>query len=132
MSKKCVKCGQFSVKKNVSRRGKNKFRCSSYFYQWSKQRGKRKNYQKAYVQWLCNRRTISEICTDLDVSYPKLIKEFDKFDVCEGLQDAAFDDIAKPINLLIDATFFGREYGFLVFSANYSASPASFVIIVRK
>ncbi len=25
------------------------------------------------------------------------------------------DDIAKPINLLIDATFFGREYGFLVF-----------------
>ena len=25
------------------------------------------------------------------------------------------DDIPKPINLLIDATFFGREYGFLVF-----------------
>jgi hypothetical protein len=25
------------------------------------------------------------------------------------------DDSSKPINLLIDATFFGREYGFLVF-----------------
>jgi hypothetical protein len=24
-------------------------------------------------------------------------------------------DIAKPINLLIDTTFFGQEYGFLVF-----------------
>lgn len=33
----------------------------------------------------------------------------------EGLQEKALNDIAKPINLLIDATFFGREYGFLVF-----------------
>jgi hypothetical protein len=31
------------------------------------------------------------------------------------LQEGALDDIAKSINLLIDATFFGREYGFLVF-----------------
>jgi hypothetical protein len=31
------------------------------------------------------------------------------------LQDAALDDITKSINLQIDATFFGREYGFLVF-----------------
>jgi hypothetical protein len=31
------------------------------------------------------------------------------------LQESALDDIVKSINLLIDATFFGREYGFLVF-----------------
>ena len=71
--------------------------------------GKRTNYLKAYKQWLCNRRTISEICLDLDVSYPKLIKEFDKFDASEGLQEDALDDSSKSINLLIDATFFGRE-----------------------
>jgi hypothetical protein len=35
--------------------------------------------------------------------------------VSEGLQEKSLDDIAKPINLQIDATFFGREYGFLVF-----------------
>jgi len=35
--------------------------------------------------------------------------------VSEGLQEEDLSDIAKPINLLIDATFFGREYGFLVF-----------------
>ena len=58
---------------------------------------------------------MSEVCADLDVSYPKLIKEFDKFDAPEGLQDKTLTDVAKPINLLIDATFFGREYGFLVF-----------------
>lgn len=61
------------------------------------------------------RRTISELCLSLDVSYPKLTKEFDKFDVFEGLQEEALEDFVRPINLQIDATFFGREYGFLVF-----------------
>jgi hypothetical protein len=31
------------------------------------------------------------------------------------MQEAALDDSTKTINLQIDATFFGREYGFLVF-----------------
>jgi hypothetical protein len=35
--------------------------------------------------------------------------------VSEGMQEEALSDVVKPINLLIDATFFGREYGFLVF-----------------
>jgi hypothetical protein len=35
--------------------------------------------------------------------------------VSEGLQEEVVSDVVKPINLLIDATFFGREYGFLVF-----------------
>ena len=85
------------------------------FYQWVEKRGKRINYSKAYKDWLLGRRTLAEICNDLDVSYPKLNKEFDKFDISEGLQDRSLKDINKPINLLIDATFFGREYGFLVF-----------------
>jgi len=33
-----------------------------------------------------------------------LIKEFDKLDVSEGMQEEALSDIVKPINLLIDAT----------------------------
>lgn len=96
-------------------RGKNKFRCKLCFYQWTEQRGKRTNYFKFYNPWLFGRRTLSEICTDLDISYAKLIKEFDKFDYTEGLRSNAMGDIFKSINLRIDATFFGREYGFLVF-----------------
>jgi hypothetical protein len=42
-------------------------------------------------------------------------QRIDKFDVSEGLQEKALSDVSKSINLLIDATFFGREYGFLVF-----------------
>lgn len=74
-----------------------------------------KNYLKAYHYWLFGRRTISEICANLDVSHPKLLKEFDKLNASEGLQDDVLNDFTKTINLQIDATFFGREYGFLVF-----------------
>ena len=58
---------------------------------------------------------MAEICNNLDVSYPKLNKEFDKFDISEDLQNRSLKDINKPINLLIDATFFWLEFGFLVF-----------------
>lgn len=50
-------------------------------------------------------------CGNMFKSCPKLIKD----DASEGLQYNALNDIIKPINLLIDATFFGWEYEFLVF-----------------
>jgi len=52
------------------------------------------------------------MATKLDISYPTLIREFDKIFIAEGVQNSP---PAKPINLLIDATFFGREYGYLCF-----------------
>jgi hypothetical protein len=58
-------------------------------------------------------KNIADIGSDLNISYPKLIKEFDKIDIAEGLQSKASSSL--PINLLIDATFFGREYGYLCF-----------------
>ncbi len=48
-------------------------------------RGKVINYQKAYKEWLLNRRIIKEISILYNVSYAKLTKEFDKIDVPEGL-----------------------------------------------
>jgi hypothetical protein len=91
---------------NYKLRGKNRFRCSSCFYQWIEKRGKRINYSKAYKYWLLGRRTLAQICNDLDVSYPKLNKEFDNFNMSEGLLEEALQDLNQPINLLIDATFF--------------------------
>ena len=44
-----------------------------------------KNYHKAYNHWLLGRKTLSELCVHLDVSYLKLITEFDKSDYHEGL-----------------------------------------------
>lgn len=48
----------------------------------------------------------------MDISYPKLIREFDKIEVKEGLQSISSD---KAINVIIDGTFFGREYGYYCF-----------------
>lgn len=81
-------------------------------HQWRERRGKKTNYKNHYHEWLFGRRTLAEICTNLDISYPKLIQEFDKIVIAEGVQCAP---PAKPLNLLVDATFFGREYGFLCF-----------------
>ncbi len=41
----------------------------------------------------------------------------------EGLQNKALQDMNQPINLLIDATFFGREFGFLVFYNCQKVTP---------
>jgi len=49
---------------------------------------------------------------DLDISYPSLTKAFDAIDTAEGLQAVA---PSHAVNLLIDATFFGRSYGYLCF-----------------
>ena len=73
------------------------------------------DYQKAYKDWLLGRRIIRELSIVYNVSYTKITKEFDKFDVVEGIQEDALQDGVRSINLMVDATFFGREYGFLVF-----------------
>jgi hypothetical protein len=66
------------------------------------------------------RRTLTEICFNLDVSYPKLMKEFDRLDsVAQGIQGSADEYLDKSINLIVDATFFGREYGFLILRDRY-------------
>ena len=48
------------------------------------------DYLKAYKNWLLGRRILAEICNDIDVSYPKLNKVFDKFNAPDFLQDKAF------------------------------------------
>ena len=101
-----------SIKKDGKKRGKQAYRCKSCNYRWVIKGNHGKNYYKYYSEWLLGRRVIGDICSDLDISYPKLISEFDKVDVVEGLQ-YPFD--GHSVNLMIDATFFGRSYGYLVF-----------------
>lgn len=52
------------------------------------------------------------MCQDLGISIPTLQKAFDQLIFKEGLICPAPQE---SINLLIDATYFGREYGYLVF-----------------
>jgi hypothetical protein len=55
---------------------------------------------------------LHNLCEELAISLPKLTQEFDKIKVEEGLQVKV---PIEAINLLIDAVFFGREFGYLCF-----------------
>jgi hypothetical protein len=81
-------------------------------HQWVDKRGKRIDYHRYYVEWLMRRRTLTDIANILAISVPKISKEFDKIEVAEGVQYPA---PASAINLLVDASFFGRNYGYLCF-----------------
>jgi hypothetical protein len=130
--KTCLKCGQKSATKNGSVGGKNKFKCFSCFYQWIEKRGKQINYQNYYSEYLLKRRTLSDIASHLQISTRTLCRKFDvlNFKQIKTLKhhhanlavQTSFDNkssittASTAINLVLDATYFGREYGFFCFS----------------
>ncbi|MCB9963874.1 MAG: hypothetical protein H6855_02590 [Rhodospirillales bacterium] len=65
-----------------------------------------------YQDWLLARRILPEIATDLGMSVPTLRMHFDALPLPEPCAPAPY----HAINLVIDATFFGRAYGYLCFS----------------
>lgn len=73
--------------------------------------GRRRNYEVYYKQWLFGRRTLSEIAEKLGISLPTLRQKFDALPPVPNIKLPH----NNPVNLLIDATFFGREYGYLCF-----------------
>lgn len=90
-------------------RGRKRYRCNLCLHQWVDKRGKKTDYKRYYLDWLHKRRTLAEIASILDISIPKLTKEFDALEWAEGL---IFPASKEAINLLMDASFFGREYGY--------------------
>lgn len=81
-------------------------------HQWRGFYGKQIDYESYYHAWIFGRRTLAEIADRLGISIRTLRKKFDAIDVEEGL-------IRLPgkeaINLQVDATYFGTEYGFICF-----------------
>lgn len=83
-------------------------------HQWRGFYGKQVDYKHYYHAWIFGRRTLTEISYNLDVSVPTLRSKFDSIDVEEGL--VHYPDNSNPsINLQIDATYFGNEYGYICF-----------------
>ena len=81
-------------------------------HRWRASGHRTPDWQRYYRDWLFGRRTLSQLCGLLGISYPTLTAAFDVIDIPEGLQVEA---PAHAINLLVDATFFGRDYGYLCF-----------------
>lgn len=82
-------------------------------YRFSEHTRRFPNYQKYYYTYIVGRRTLKEIALLLDVSIPTIRKKFD------GLRDIRVsltqEPSVSPLSLIVDATFFGREYGFFCF-----------------
>jgi len=83
-------------------------------HQWQEKRGKKICYLNYYNEYLYGRKTLKEIAESLDISTRTLS---DKFDLLK-IECAIPKSRSHAINLLIDATFFGREYGYLCFHDN--------------
>ncbi len=72
-----------------------------------------------YQEYLVKRKTLFDIAKDLNISIKTLRKRFDQ--VVIKNQDPnqhhhALPGVKKLINLVFDATYFGREYGYFCFS----------------
>jgi len=96
------------------------------FFQWIEKRGKQINYQNS--EYLLKRRTLSDIAFNLQISQRTLRRKFDELNLRQnpnhhhenpGVKPSAINIASTnivPINLILDATYFGREYGFFCFS----------------
>lgn len=118
-----MRCGVFSAKSNGRLRGRQRYRCNSCLYQWVDKRGKRTDYTRHYKDWLFGRRTLLEIASKTGISVPKLSKEFDKLIIPDGV---LYPAPGHSINLVLDATFFGREFGY------FCAHDCSKIIYFRE
>lgn len=81
-------------------------------HQWQDKRGKKICYKNYYCEYLSGRLTLGAIAHKLSISVPTLRRHFDDLVFPEGL---LCDAPVHAINLLIDATFFGRKYGYFCF-----------------
>jgi hypothetical protein len=93
------------------KRGRQGWRCNLCLYRWTISGNHKRDYRRYYREWLFGRRTLNDISSALEISLPKLQKEFDRVEVTPAIKPAP----SSAINLMIDATFFGREYGYLCF-----------------
>ena len=99
--------------------------CFGYFQE---KRGKQINYQNYYQEYLLKRRTLSDIAFNLQISQRTLRRKFDELNLRQNTNHHHENPSVKPsainiastnivpINLILDATYFGREYGFFCFS----------------
>jgi hypothetical protein len=88
------------------------WRCNQCGYRFTRRYARGAYWQRLYLQWLFKRRTLQDICLHAEISLPTLSKHFDVLRWPDGLLCTT---PAHAINLMADATFFGRDYGYLCF-----------------
>jgi len=93
------------------KRGRQSYACHGCNHRWREHARRKPDYGCYYEQWVFDRRTLHEIASDLKISVPTLQKKFDALPPVSSTKPPP----DSSVNLVIDATFFGREYGYLCF-----------------
>jgi len=111
-SKKCPNCGRSKIKKNGLSRGKQRYQCKECkhtFYRYKKE----VKTSKLYESYANGRQTLKQLSDSCGLTEKTLQKKFDKYQPVKGI----IKEIDKPVHVFMDATFFGRTFGVLVFRA---------------
>lgn len=88
-----------------------RYRCRDCNHQWKEHSRRHPAYEGHYEEWLFGRRTLSRLAADIGISVPTLRQKFDDLPSAPRIKPPP----DRAVNLIIDATFFGREYGYLCF-----------------
>ncbi len=113
--KKCPKCGLNKVKKNGIRNRIQRYKCANCNNHWQNKSGnKNKWIKELYKEYSLGKQTYKQLKDSHKIDPKTARKYFDEYNPCTG----EIKVVSKPINLVFDATFFTREFGFMVFRTN--------------
>lgn len=111
VQKKACRCGSVKVKKHGKQLGIQRYRCLKCGGTFSSKRKPRTDWiQKAYEDYTDHKQSYKELTGKYGKSGKTLRKLFDKF---AGATGEVFE-CSEPFVLILDATFFGRNYGILM------------------
>jgi len=113
--KKCPKCANRNTKKKGKRNRKQRYICRNCNHQWGGRKTKNNNWiYPAYHKYASGRQTLADLGFDTGICPRALKRYFDEH--CFATGEIYVPQ--KPVNVLIDATFFTRRDGVLVARAN--------------
>ena len=113
--KKCPKCHSRNTKKNGRRNRKQCYKCFGCGKRWGGTKTKDNKWIKsAYRKYASGRQTLNLLSEDFGVCPRTLKKYFDSH--CPVTGEIFIPQ--KPVNLIMDATFFTRGNGILIVRAN--------------
>ena len=114
--KKCPKCNCYHVRKWGIKRGKQNYKCKlcKHSFQNRNRTLRSHNISDVYFRYASGRQTLLSLCKELKISIKTLRKRLDDHSPATG--EIIVPE--KPVNLIIDATFFSRRDGVLVARAN--------------
>jgi hypothetical protein len=109
-SKKCPNCRHQKIKKNGISRGKQRYqccRCKHTFYRYQK----KEQIEELYKDYSYGRQTLQQISERCGLIPKTIQKKFDSYEPLKG----EIQQIKESLHIFMDATFFGRSFGVLVF-----------------